>query len=184
MRTVNRYPGGLSSSRTPSAIAYDLKENPKAFGAETSQPAVVARGKAESWVMVREFKSQMLPPPVEESGSGKLKKKLLKKKSTTPAPAPPPERTLLGVGNGNPASASSLSINNLVPGNTSSGFPLLNRSLTPDRLVDGLDSGTTAAESADWVIPHQEAKGRNMRAYEGPVLKLIYSDHIKHLVAW
>lgn len=123
------------------------------------------------------FKSQMLPVPSLE---GKKPKNKLSKQ-------PKPDRTSKGSslvpGLHLPFSNSSLSVNS-IPGTTSSGYPLLARSLTPDQLVDATSVVPDPPDS-DWIIePPPTPGGKKMTAFQGPVLKLIYSDHMKHLVAW
>ncbi|KAM0746087.1 hypothetical protein T439DRAFT_384352 [Meredithblackwellia eburnea MCA 4105] len=170
IRTVTRYPGGHASSRTPSSIAYDLKERPRAYGAETLEASVVSRAKTEGWVVVTGFKAQMKPAPSDGEVTQSAKSRKLSKK-------PKPERSATNLTI--PSSPSTLSLNSLSQSTTSSGYPLLSRSLIPDQLIDAYGEYL----DGDWVVPPISSNGKKMARYEGPVLKLIYADHIKHLVA-
>jgi hypothetical protein len=67
---VTQYPGQGASSRTPSAIAYDGKERPRAFGTECFEPGFAAQAAVDGWIIVTGFKDQMIP--VDKSSKEKM----------------------------------------------------------------------------------------------------------------
>ncbi|KAI5475467.1 hypothetical protein MNV49_001358 [Pseudohyphozyma bogoriensis] len=180
VRTVNRYPGGHTSSRVPSTVAYDLKERPRAFGAEVYLPDVVAQGKNSGWTITTAFKSQMVPVVVESPKDLKKKKeaeaKALKKlRKDKPDRSPSTSMPALSAPSPiprSPSMASLVSFNGIPVGHSRSSTP-------PEQLTDAI----TPPSPEPWVHVEPVNASKRMSVYQGPTLKLIYADHIKHLVA-
>lgn len=178
IRTVASYPSFPSStatpplpSRHPSAIYYDRHDRARAFGAEVTTPLARVRAKAEAWLLVDGWKEQMRPADagagVGAAGSKKegQGKKLAKKSAkSSPFLSASPSA----------GSAGLLS----TPG--ASGSPLT-RSVTPESLVDA------AVDAEGWEVleePSTPKGGKRTAMYNGPLIRTIYADLLRHLVAW
>ncbi|GAA5968763.1 hypothetical protein JCM21900_002748 [Sporobolomyces salmonicolor] len=177
LRTVFTYPFSNPtlapiSSRTPSFIYYDRTDRPRAFGADSSK-----------------------------STSGEPKK-LLKKSKVAPLLSPPSGSVLT-------ASDGLGLLHAFAAGSTKSFSPELNfpsfrslRSVAPEGLRDATDglASTRGGSSSPSLTPttskdgkegkdkkdkkyKKDKKDEKERLYQGPKLREIYAEHMKHLVA-
>ncbi|BGP42895.1 hypothetical protein JCM10450v2_007013 [Rhodotorula kratochvilovae] len=209
LRTVLTYPFSTPAltpvpSRTPSLIAYDRDDRPRAFGAECLTDGGRRHARDEGWIIVKGWKEQVKPPapapavPLnkqpEDAG-----KKLLKRlrpplaSSATAHLAPPASpaaasfRPLASAGN-SLWSLSSEGLLDAVDAQTAAHPEA--RSSTPSGALSGLDGGSGALGDLGRGIARAKEREKDrpkaqqqQKVHHGPRLRSIYADYLKWVVA-